>query len=86
MKTTVKIEIHYSVMSRSHQKGEFLLRGCKPEQVPLDFWKQIKRDMSYRASLEKILCEDEDITQLVIDLEIAERKKKDDIANDYLPF
>ncbi|SDM16905.1 hypothetical protein [Bacillus sp. OK048] len=82
----VIIEIHYAASSRTYQKGEFRLKGQKSEKIALDFWKQIKKELSYRAALEKVLCNGDDITQLVKDLEKAERKKIDDIANDYLPF
>ncbi|MEH7484761.1 hypothetical protein V7157_27560 [Neobacillus drentensis] len=80
----VVIEIHYKSDSRALQAGTFPLRGRKPEQVALDFWKQIKKEMSYHAELEKILAfGDQDITQLVIDLEKEEWNKS---MNDNLPF
>lgn len=80
----VVIEIHYKSDSRALQTGTFPLRGRKPEQVALDFWKQIKKEMSYRAELEKVIANgDQDITQLVIDLEEHEWNKT---MNDDLPF
>lgn len=83
---SVTIEIHYTGASRAYQKGQFQLRGRKPEQIALDFWRQIQKDMSYHAIFEKVICNNEDITQLVNDLEKEERKKKDDIADESLPF
>jgi hypothetical protein len=83
---TVIIEIRYAAASRGYQKGDFQVRGREKEQVALDCWKQIKKELSYRAELEKVLCNGDDITQLVKNLEAADRKRKDDIANDYLPF
>jgi uncharacterized protein (UPF0218 family) len=80
----VTIEIHYRSDSRALQIGNFHLRGRKPEQIALDFWKQIKKAMSHRAQLEKVIVDgDQDITQLVIDLEKEEWKKS---MNDNLPF
>jgi hypothetical protein len=80
----VIIEIHYKVDSRALQKGNFPLRGRKPERIALDFWKQIKKNMFHRAELEKVIVEgDQDITQQVIDLEKEEWKKE---MNDNLPF
>lgn len=83
---TITIEIHYTAASRSYQKGAFQHRGRKPEVIALEFWKQIQKDLSYHALLEKVLASEEDITQLVKDLEEKERKRKDDIVDDYLPF
>lgn len=66
----IYIEILYvSSNTRVSQGGSFPLRGGKPEQVALQFWKQIKKDMSYHAQIEKITADGEDITQLVKDLE-----------------
>ncbi|MEH7157490.1 hypothetical protein [Neobacillus drentensis] len=80
----VVIEIHYSSGSRALQKGSFQLRGRKPEKVALEFWKQIKKDMSHRAILEKVIANgDQDITQLVIDLE---KQEMHNAMNDNLPF
>jgi hypothetical protein len=80
----VVIEIHYKSDSRVLQTGTFPLRGRKPEKVALDFWKQIKREMSYRAELEKVMANgDQDITQLVLELEEQDWNKSMD---DNLPF
>lgn len=80
----IVIEIHYISDSRGLQKGSFQLRGQKPEQVALKFWKQIKKEMSYRTELEKVIVDgDQDITQLVKDLELQVRKNT---MNDNLPF
>lgn len=81
----VVIEIHYKSNSRALQTGTFPLRGRKPEQVALDFWQQIKKEMSYRAELEKVVANgDRDITQLVKEIEKQNMLK---IMNeDNLPF
>jgi hypothetical protein len=51
--------------------------------VAYDWWKQIKKETSYRAALEKVLADGHDITQLVKDLEQQEWKNA---MNDNLPF
>jgi hypothetical protein len=80
----VVIEIHYRSDSRALQIGNFPLRGRKPERVALDFWRQIKKAMSHRTELEKVIVDgDQDITQLVKDLESQEWKNT---MNDNLPF
>jgi hypothetical protein len=66
----IVIRIDYKASgNKAYQGGSFPLRGRKPEQVALDWWKQIKREMSYRAELEKVTANGEDITELVQDLE-----------------
>jgi hypothetical protein len=78
------IEIHYKSDSRALQKGNFPLRGRKPEQIALEFWKQIMKVNSHRAQLEKVIVDgDKDITQLVKALESLEWKNT---MNDNLPF
>jgi hypothetical protein len=81
----VTIEIHYKSDSSALQKGSFQLRGKKPEELALNYWKQIKKELSYRAKLEKVIVDgDQDITQLVLDLEKQTMLK---IMNeDNLPF
>ncbi|MDQ6600748.1 hypothetical protein [Bacillus salipaludis] len=80
----VTIEIHYSAGSRITQKGSFPLRGKRPEQVALAFWKQIRKEMSYHAILEKVLIGGgEDITQLVKVLQTHEWRNVDGVD---LPF
>jgi hypothetical protein len=80
----VVIVIHYKSDSRALQIGNFPLRGRKPEQIALEFWKQIQKNMSHWAKLEKIIVDaDQDITQLVIELE---HQALNDAMNDNLPF
>jgi hypothetical protein len=83
----VTIEIHYiSNQTKVMQAGSFPLRGRRPEQVALDWWKQIKKEMSYHAQLEKIIINgDQDITELVKELEKQEWRKNYEAA-DNLPF
>ncbi|MFJ5716514.1 hypothetical protein [Neobacillus sp. NPDC093127] len=81
---TVIIEIHYYAASRGYKKGAFQLRGRKPEYAALQFWKEIKKDLSYRAQLEKVIVEgDQDITELV---KVLEREELNRTMNDNLPF
>jgi hypothetical protein len=79
----VSIKIDYIVSSRASRSGSFPLRGRKPEKVALEWWKQIKKEMGYRAVLDKVLADMEDITQLVKDLE---KKELNNALNDDLPF
>ena len=66
------------------QRGSFQLRGRKLEHVALQFWKEIQREMSYRAKLEQVIVNgDKDITQMVIDFEKQERNNA---MYDNLPF
>lgn len=53
--------------------------------VALEWWKQIKEEMSYLVELEKIIADNQDITQLVRKLEEDEWRKKNDAVED-LPF
>jgi hypothetical protein len=81
----VIIEIHYIADSRIAQKASFPLRGKQPVQVALDFWKQIKKEMSYYAKLEKVIVDGKkDITDLVKELERSEWRNIEDNWN--LPF
>lgn len=68
---SVTIEIHYkTASSKIAQGGSFMLNSHKPEQIALNWWKQIKREMSYWAELEKVIINgDQDITELVLNLE-----------------
>jgi hypothetical protein len=80
----VHIQINYFASSKLTQSGSFQLRGRKPEYIALQYWKQIKNDMSYHAQLEKVILNgDQDITKLVLDLEKREIEKS---MNDNLPF
>lgn len=68
--TAITIEIHYKAASRIFQRASFPLKGRQPEQVALAFWKDIRKEMSYHAQLERVIVNgDQDITQLVTDLE-----------------
>jgi hypothetical protein len=57
----IAIEIDNTVMRR----GEFRLNGKSREEVALNWWKDIKRESYLELELEKILCDGEDITELV---------------------
>lgn len=80
----VTIEIHYKAGSHINQSNTFPVRGKRPEQVTLDWWKEIKKEMSYHATLEKVIANgDQDITQLVLDLEEDQLNR---LLSDDLPF
>lgn len=80
----VTIQIHYiSNETKILQGGSFPLRGRKPEQVAMLFWKHIKRENIFAKVLEKVTCNEEDITDLVKELEKQEYEK---VLNDDLPF
>ncbi|MCQ6281608.1 hypothetical protein [Bacillus sp. EB600] len=81
----VTIEIHYIAASRLTQSGSFLLRGKQPVQVALNFWKQIKKEMSFHAKLEKVIVDgDKDITDLVKESEKSEWRNVENNCD--LPF
>jgi hypothetical protein len=61
------------------------LKGRKPQQIALEWWKQIKKEMSYLVELEKIIADNQDITQMVRELEEDEWRKKNEDMYD-LPF
>jgi hypothetical protein len=79
----VSLRIDYTSDSRISQSGSFPLRGRKPEQIALLWWKQLKKESSYRAKLEVVIADGQDITQQVVDLEKAETNNND---FDNLPF
>ncbi|MFP5116131.1 hypothetical protein ACSU64_27875 [Bacillaceae bacterium C204] len=79
----ITIEVHYKANSKLMQRASFPLRGRKPEQLALEFWKSIKREMTSHVELEEVLAAGEDITQQVKDMEHEELLK---IMNDDLPF
>ncbi|MEH7484784.1 hypothetical protein V7157_27685 [Neobacillus drentensis] len=62
----IKIEIHYKADCRSVQNNSLPLKGRKPEQIALQWWKQIKKEMSHRAELVKEL-ENEEIKRIMND-------------------
>jgi hypothetical protein len=61
------------------------LKSKSKEQATLDYWKWIKRQLPYGGELEQALCEKEDITEAVLELEKQERLKAFYEA-DNLPF
>lgn len=83
---TVLIEIHHTGSSRGYQRGLFELKGRTVDYIALQFWKQVKKDLSYNVELEKIIVEgDKDITDSVLELEKQEQLKAYK-ATDDLPF
>lgn len=80
-KVNITIEIHYKAYSKVLQKGSFQLKGRKPETVAYQWWKQIKKERSYHAILEKVIVDgDRDITAEVKCLEEMELRKINDIG------
>jgi hypothetical protein len=82
-KMNVSIRIDYKSDSKISQSASLVLKGRRAEQVALQWWKELKREMSYRAELEVVTADGKDITQLVKDLEEQEWEKA---LNDTLPF
>jgi hypothetical protein len=68
--TTIQV-IYRSAASGSCilQRGSFPLKGRKPEKVAFDWFVEIQREM-HVGSLEQVLCDGDDITQLVKAMEI----------------
>ncbi|MGM0903042.1 MAG: hypothetical protein ACQEXB_18335 [Bacillota bacterium] len=59
------ITIRYnSPAGRVLQQGDFPLKGRKPEQVALDWWKQIQKDV-YTDELIEVTANGEDITDKI---------------------
>ncbi|MDR4948122.1 hypothetical protein [Neobacillus cucumis] len=79
----ITIEIHYIASSRLMQKGSFPLRGKKAEQVALQFWKDIKKELPFNAELEQVVAANEEITKLVKEME---KRELEFTFNDDLPF
>jgi hypothetical protein len=66
----VLIQISYiSNENEVLQRGSFPLRGKKKEVVACQWWKQLRREMTYWPELVKVTCDGEDITELVKKLE-----------------
>jgi hypothetical protein len=64
----VVVQIHYITIEnngRILQRGSFPLKGKKPEQVALEFWKRIKREMNVEVAIEQVIADGKDITELV---------------------
>jgi hypothetical protein len=79
----VSLRIDYITSSRVSQSGSFPLRGRSPQKVALEWWKYLKKETSYRGTLEKVMADGEDITKLVKDLE---EEELNNALNDDLPF
>lgn len=84
----VIIQIFYKSAGNSvYRKGNFPLKGKKPEEVAFQFWKEIKKESPFECSLDKVVLDvNEEITEKVFALEKTERLKRHYIAEDYLPF
>jgi hypothetical protein len=67
----VAISISYQSKSGNNimQRGSFPVKGRKHEVVALEFWKWIKREMSYECTIELVIADGKDITDKVKNLE-----------------
>lgn len=67
----VAIQITYNTENGNSilQQGSFPLKRRMPEQVAMDFWKDIKREMRYGCTIEKVIADGIDITDNVKELE-----------------
>jgi RNA 3'-terminal phosphate cyclase len=81
----VSIRIDYRSDSKVTQAASFPLRGRSPQKVALEWWKELKKETSYRAVLEKVTADTVDITELVKELEESEHQEKNQAMDD-LPF
>jgi hypothetical protein len=80
----VSIRIDYISSSKISQSGSFpIYRGQKPEQVALKWWKELKKEAGYRAELQRVLSDGNDVTELVKNLE---EEELNNTLNDNLPF
>jgi hypothetical protein len=71
---TVTIQIHYITIKNDGRillRGSFPLKRRKPEEVAYEFWKWIKKEMPVEITIEQVIAEGEDITELVKDLDEA---------------
>jgi hypothetical protein len=80
----VSIRIDYIASSKVSQTASFPLRRRTKEQVAYEWWKYLKKETSYRATLDKVFADGDDITDLVKELEEKEWNYTDGM--DYLPF
>jgi hypothetical protein len=81
----VSIRIDYRSDSKVTQAASFPLMGRWPEKIALEWWKELKKETSYRAILEKVTADMVDITEQVKELEEWEHQEKDKEVDD-LPF
>jgi hypothetical protein len=66
----VVISIHYITNeNKVLRRGSFPVQRKTSEEVALDFWKWIKKEHPYECEIEKVLCDGEDITEKVKELE-----------------
>jgi hypothetical protein len=68
----VTIQIHYITIEnngRILQRGAFPLKRRKPEEVALEFWRWIKKEMPLEIAIEQVIVDGEDITELVKELD-----------------
>jgi hypothetical protein len=69
---TVLIVIHYiSNDNKVMRKGSFPLKRKTREETALEFWQWIKREHPFDCEIEKVICDDEDITEKVKKLDKA---------------
>jgi hypothetical protein len=69
---TILIQIYYMTINsktRMLRQGEFPLKGRSKEQAAFDFWQWIKKEMPVEITIDKVLVEDEDITEKIKEME-----------------
>jgi hypothetical protein len=65
----VTIQIHYKANDIGIlQRGTFPLKNRQPKEVAFQWWKQIKKEIPI-DNLEKVLCNGEDITEIIQGME-----------------
>jgi hypothetical protein len=70
--TNVTIEIRYiSNGTKVMQRASFPVKRRKHEEIAFEWFKQIRREMPWGAELVKVLCNEEDLTELVKELDKA---------------
>lgn len=68
---TIIIQIYYITNGNNVlRRGEYKLKGKKPEELALDFWTWIKGEHPYHCEITKVIADGEEITEKVKDLEI----------------
>nr|WP_263324257.1 hypothetical protein [Neobacillus sp. Marseille-Q6967] len=66
----VFIQIFYTSNDNTvMRRGQFPLKGKTKEQLAFEFWTWIKRESPFEAFLEKVICDGEEITDLVKSLQ-----------------
>jgi hypothetical protein len=69
---TVLIRIDYITNdNKVMRRGEFPLKRNTPEQAAYEFWQWIKNEHPFACELETVMCDNDDITEKVKELDAA---------------